>query len=366
MNFAGRLAKRQLLISILKVDYGRHAMQRIVLIGLGVLVAATMAGLLLFWVNQGDALPHRTRADTRPQVAATVNGVAITRAMIDKEIAVSRFNVNQPLPPLTGDDLNRATDEALNQLIIRQLVLQAASHQNFSLDEALIESRVKLLFGTNNEEVLDNALWQVGATRADLVWWMREITTVEEFTIKVIMADAPPNKRQDVYNDWLNAQRAVADIKIYPNGEAQSLLAFIGEPAPNFTLLNLAGQPVSLSDYTGKVVLVNFWATWCPSCISELPDYEQVYRQHGGPVGDFVVLGVNLQEGQAYVEDYALGLGLTFPVLLDADGRVTTRQYQVTGMPGSFIIDRQGVIFYRHLGPMNAETLQTKLAELGL
>ena len=341
-------------------------MRRAILAGLGILLGAMMAGLLFLWVYSNAALPYIPQADTRPQVAATVNSVAITRAMIDKEITVSRFNVSYPLPPLTGDDLNRAADEALNQLISRQLVLQAANRQNFSLDETLIESRVKLLFGANNEEVLDNALRQAGVTRADLVWWVREITTVEEFTIKVIMAKAAPAERHQVYNDWLNAQRAAVDIKIYLNGEEQSLLALMGEPAPNFTLPNLAGQPVSLSDYTGQVVLVNFWATWCPSCLSEMPDYEQVYQQHGGPAGDFVVLGVNLREGQAYVEDYALGLGLTFPVLLDEDGRVTTRQYQVTGMPGSFIIDRQGVIFYRHLGPMNVETLQTKLAELGL
>jgi peroxiredoxin len=333
--------------------------------GIGLLLGVMMGGLLFLWVESG-ARPYPTQADALSQVAATVNGLAITRAMIDKEITVSRFNVSQPLPPLTGADLNRAADEALNQLITRQLVLQAAHRQNFSPDEALIESRVELLFGAKDVQTLDDALGQVGATRADLVWWVGEITTVEEFTIKVIMAGAAPQERQQVYNDWLNAQRAAADIKIYLNGEEQSRLALIGEAAPNFTLLNLAGQPVSLSDYKGKVVLVNFWASWCPSCLSEMPDYKQVYQQHDGPAGDFVVLGVNVQEDQAQVEDYALGLGLTFPVLLDEDGDVTTRQYQVTGMPGSFIIDRQGVIFYRHLGPMNVETLQAKLAQLGL
>jgi peroxiredoxin len=134
------------------------------------------------------------------------------------------------------------------------------------------------------------------------------------------------------------------------------------QPAPDFTLTTLEGQPVSLSDYTGKVVLVNFWATWCPSCITEMPDYEQVYQRHGQD--DFIVLGINFQEGPEQVGQYAAGLGLTFPVLLDQDGRVTTRQYQVIGMPASFIIDRQGKIFYRHLGPMSGETLQAKLAEL--
>ncbi len=323
-------------------------------------------GGLLFLLVKNDVFPHLTQANTLPQVVATVNGVAITREMVEKEITISRFNVANPLPPLSGDDLSRAADEALNQLITRQLVLQAASRQNFTLDEAMIESRVELLFGANGDVALTDALRQVGTTRSDLVWWVREITTVEEFTVKVIMAGATPERRQQLYNDWLNAQRAAGDIKTYLDGEEQSLLALMGEPAPDFTLTNLAGQPVALSDYSGKVILVNFWATWCPSCISELPDYEQVYQRYGGQADDFVVLGVNLQEGQTQVEDYVTGLGLTFPVLLDEDGHVTTRQYQVTGMPASFIIDRRGVIFYRHLGPMSVETLQAKLAELGL
>jgi peroxiredoxin len=330
------------------------------------MLLGVMIGGLLFLLIKSGALSQLTQAETLPQVMATVNGVAITREMVEKEITVSRFNVASPLPPLTGDDLVRATDEALNQLITRQLVLQAASRQNFVLDNALIESRVELLFGASRDQALDAALRQVGATRADLTWWVRELTTVEEFTVKVIMAGAAPEERQQLYNDWLNAQRAAAHIKTYLHGEEQSLLALIGEPAPEFTLTNLAGQPVALSDYRGKVVLVNFWATWCPSCISEMPDYEEIYQQHGGPAGDFVVLGVNLQEGQTQVKDYASGLGLTFPVLLDEDGGVTTRQYQVTGMPGSFIIDRQGVIVYRHIGPLSAETLRVKLAELGL
>lgn len=340
-------------------------MRRTIQVGIGMLLGLMIGGLLFFLVKSG-VLPYSTQAETLPQVIATVNGVAITREMVEKEITVSRFNVNTPLPPLSGDDLSRAVEEALNQLITRQIVLQVASRQNFVLDEALVESRVELLFGANGDTALDDALRQVGAAQADLSWWVRELTTVEEFTVKVIMAGAAPEARQQVYNDWLNAQRAAANIKTYLNGPEQNLLALMGEPAPDFTLTDLAGQPVALTDYRGKVVLVNFWASWCPSCLSELPDYEQVYQQHGGSAGDFVILGVNLQESQSQVGEYSAGLGVTFPVLLDTDGNVTTRQYQVTGMPGSFIIDRQGVIFYRHVGPLNTATLQAKLAELGL
>ena len=67
---------------------------------------------------------------------------------------------------------------------------------------------------------------------------------------------------------------------------------------------------------------------------------------------------------QEQVQRFSAGLGLTFPILLDSDGQVTIRDYQVVGMPGSIIVDRQGTIFYRHLGPMSDELLRQKLAEL--
>lgn len=327
-----------------------------------VVIIVIVLGLVLGWHRfQGDS--PRAAGATLPEQVATVNNVIITRDMVERELKVSRLNLVSPLPPLTGEDLARAREEALNQLISRQLILQEASRQGFALDEDFIKKRADLLFGSYGDETLDNALAQAGAARADLLWWVGELTTVEEFTTKVIMAEATPEERQQVYNEWLNARRAEAQIETYLNGEAQTVQALVGEPAPNFTLTTLDGQTSSLSDYAGKVVLVNFWATWCPSCITEMPDYEHVYQQHQP---DFVVLGINLQESEEHVQQYATGLGLTFPVLLDQDGNVTTRQYQVTGMPGSFIIDQQGKIFYRHVGPMNAETLTAKLAELGL
>jgi cytochrome c biogenesis protein CcmG/thiol:disulfide interchange protein DsbE len=96
------------------------------------------------------------------------------------------------------------------------------------------------------------------------------------------------------------------------------------------------------------------------------PKLDPVYQQYGHGERDFVVLGVNLQEDAAQVQQYANGLGVTFPVLVDRSGSVTNRQYQVTAMPASLIVDQQGLIFYRHLGPMSGETLTAKLKELGL
>jgi len=337
-------------------------MKRIALLGMGTLVGGLVLGLLVFLaVNRRAVSPA---SEPPPQVMATVNGEAITRDMVEAEMTISRLNVLSPSPPLTGEDLTRATKEALNQLIIRHLILQAAARQNFTLDEAFIQSRVDSLFGIYGDEALDEALRQAGATRADLFWWVSEITTVEEFVVQVVMDDADPEARHQVYNDWLNAQQAAADIQIYSNGVAASFTATVGRPAPDFTLTTLQGRAVSLSDYSGRVVLVYFWATWCPSCTTEMPAYQQAYERYGPPTGDFVVLGINLQEDPEQIQRFVDGLGITFPILLDKDGTVTGEGYQVTGMPASVIVDRQGVIFYRHIGPMSGEVLIEKLGEL--
>ena len=340
-------------------------------LGVGVVVAGLYV-LLEYTTLVPDpaaGLPVSSGApqDSATQVVATINGEAITPAMIEAEIKISRLNVAKPLPPLTGEDLSRAEAEALNQLLTRHLILQAAARQNYRLTDEEVQQRVDLLFGSYGEGALDAALRQTGAGRADVAWWVREIFTVEGFTTDVIMAEAAPEDRQQVYNDWLNQQRAAAEIKTFADGEGRPVQrALLGDAAPDFTLPMPDGQSASLADYRGQVVLVNFWATWCPSCIAEMPDYEAVYQKHGRGRGDFMVLGVNLQEGPEHAAQFAAGLGVTFPVLLDQDGAVTTRQYQATGMPASVIVDKAGRIFYRHLGPMSGETLEAKLAELGL
>ena len=218
-----------------------------------VVIVVIILGVVLGWSRlQGNTTPEESAG---PQQLATVNGVAITQEMVDRELKVSRLNVTEPLPPLKGEDLTRAEEEALNQLVTRQIILQAAVREGFSLDDEFRESRVDLLFGTYGDEALDEALKQVGASRADLNWWVGELFTMEEFTTQVIMAGAAPEERQQVYNEWLNAQQAQAQITRFSDGEAQSSAVLLaGQPAPNFTLTTPDGQAVSLSDYSGKVL----------------------------------------------------------------------------------------------------------------
>ncbi|MBI4596320.1 MAG: TlpA family protein disulfide reductase [Candidatus Tectomicrobia bacterium] len=125
----------------------------------------------------------------------------------------------------------------------------------------------------------------------------------------------------------------------------------MGSYAPNFTLKDLNGKTVSLTDYRGKVVFLNLWATWCPPCREEMPSMQKLYDQLQGQ--EFEILAVSIDsDGARSVGPFMNKYGLTFPALLDTDNRVA-RLYRVTGVPESFIIDKKGVIKKKIIGPMD-------------
>ncbi len=122
-----------------------------------------------------------------------------------------------------------------------------------------------------------------------------------------------------------------------------------GVPAPNFSLPGLEGKKVSLTDFKGKVVLLNIWATWCAPCVAEMPSMEKLYQELKGE--DFELLAISVDESGAeavkpFMEKHKLG----FPVLLDTKGEIKNL-YQATGIPESFIIDKDGIIVEKIIGP---------------
>lgn len=121
----------------------------------------------------------------------------------------------------------------------------------------------------------------------------------------------------------------------------------IGAPAPDFTLRDLEGRALSLKSLRGKVVILTFWATWCPACRSELPSLDAVNRRLG-PQGA-VVLGINGGEPTARVKSFMTTGHLDFPVVMDESGDIHA-MYQVRQYPTTFIIDRQGRLVDRHIG----------------
>ena len=114
-----------------------------------------------------------------------------------------------------------------------------------------------------------------------------------------------------------------------------------GMPAAGFSLTDLDGKSHKLEQYRGKVVLLNFWATWCKPCTSEMPAMQTVYDQLRDK--DFVVLAVNELEDEAKVREHIQQYKHTFPVLLDRENQVAN-QYGVFGLPVSVFIDQQGVV----------------------
>ena len=124
-----------------------------------------------------------------------------------------------------------------------------------------------------------------------------------------------------------------------------------GSMAPDFTLPLLKGGEASLSDYRGKVVLLNIWATWCIPCREEMPSMEQLYQNLKGKPFEILAASIDTR-GSTDVEPFVRKLGLTFPVMLDSDKKVNNL-YQATGVPESFIIDKNGVVRDHILGPVN-------------
>ena len=135
--------------------------------------------------------------------------------------------------------------------------------------------------------------------------------------------------------------------------------------APDFTLDTLDGNRVTLSELRGKVVVVNFWATWCLPCRAETPALEKSYAQYKD--SGVVILGVNLtnQDVVSEVESFVQEFKLTYPILLDREGSISNSLYQIRGLPTTFFINREGIIRTVLVGgPMSETFIRSKIEAL--
>jgi thiol-disulfide isomerase/thioredoxin len=136
----------------------------------------------------------------------------------------------------------------------------------------------------------------------------------------------------------------------------------IDQTAPDFDLVNLDGETVSLSGFRGKPVVVNFWATWCPPCREEMPLIQAFAEQHAE---ELIVLAVNAGEDESIVRNYVEETGLDLNFLIDSTSSVSSL-YRVLGFPTTVFIDEDGILQATHIGELDEPLFVAYLAKVGI
>ncbi|HLE58259.1 MAG TPA: TlpA disulfide reductase family protein [Candidatus Limnocylindria bacterium] len=137
--------------------------------------------------------------------------------------------------------------------------------------------------------------------------------------------------------------------------------ARIAEPAPDFVLADLDGNPLRLADLRGRPVVVNFWASWCADCLDEFPLFSAALAEHAD--AGLVVVGIVFRDRSEAALEFMSRMGAGWPVAMDPGETVATR-YAIVGPPATFFIDRDGILVGRQIGPIDAATLDRRLSEI--
>jgi len=188
----------------------------------------------------------------------------------------------------------------------------------------------------------------------------RPMTLNETTTLEVVRVEQPLDDALFTFRPPENASLVTADDLLKQSRTSQNPES---TPAVDFTLQDLSGETVNLESLRGKVVLVNFWATWCGPCRMEMPVIEQIYKELAGE--GLVVLAVNVAEEPDQVRSFLDKNGYTFPVLLDTDGSVAT-QYGASGIPTSVVINREGLVVRHMVGARPERMFREALQDAGL
>lgn len=141
------------------------------------------------------------------------------------------------------------------------------------------------------------------------------------------------------------------------NFEKTNTVMTVGKAA-DFELQTLSGDTIQLSDYQGKKVILNFWATWCPPCKAEMPHMQKFYEEHGDEVEVIAVNLTSRDNGKEALASFIEEYGLTFPIPLDEEGEYG-EIYEVISIPTTYVIDEKGDILHKIVGPLDQSTLES-------
>jgi len=308
----------------------------------------------------GCALLDLAQPATSDEVLARVNGAALTRTDLGKRMALSQIAAwltnGGTLPDMDEDTF-------VNKWIDSELMAQAAAKAKVTAtrDEADAEIARLLREANLDETDLLRQLTLVNLTRDELAQYEQRAVAIQKFVDANVLAGASEIEKPSKLLTWLVHERATAKIERPTPNAPKTIGAYAGSIAPNFSVQSLSGGEQSLESLKGKVVLVNFWATWCVPCREEMPAIQSAYDAHKDE--GFVVMGIDERESADEVTRYMHELDLHFPLYLDADGKVG-RQYRVFGLPTSVLVGRDGVIREVVIGGMNLNSLDANVKKM--
>jgi len=136
----------------------------------------------------------------------------------------------------------------------------------------------------------------------------------------------------------------------------QANKGLVGNPAPDFTLTLLNGNTLSLHDLKGKVVILNFWATWCPPCRGEIPDFVRFYADYAKQ--DCEIIGVSVDSGDSGLQEFVKKNRMNYPVGRDSSQQLSIMYGGIRAIPTTFVIDRKGIIRKMQVGAVDLTTLE--------
>lgn len=345
--------------------------------------------------------PLLTHPDSQ-QIAAEVNGEIITLDEWNRTVALEQALNNLAGQPPSSPEA--VLERLINEKITLQVNQSAPTPAIANPGEAEVRLQALMKSWNVNEAELNAVLSQAGISRKQFLDEISRLMVVEY----VLQS----TNSQDSGQSWLKAQREQARVSIFAdlnkvtfqeieagasprltdlspeqtvttilstptpiasetpspqptkfpsNSEDSSGGIYEGQLAPDFTLQLASGGILTLSELRGHPVVLNFWAGWCPVCRKELPALQAAAREW--EANGVTVVGVNLREDAATVEEFATANNLTFPLALDTDG-VVAQNYQVLGIPTAIFIDSEGVIRSRFIGPLSEEIFAERIEPL--
>jgi cytochrome c biogenesis protein CcmG/thiol:disulfide interchange protein DsbE len=329
--------------------------------------------------------------EAEEDVVATVNDQIITREAWQKATrldAVMNQLARQPIA--TAEE---TLDRLVNEIVVLEAVSSAgggdgepptaaeleartlALEQSWQVnDEAVVAALAEV--GLTRDDLLERvgrliqveaALKQLAAQEADLNAWLAQARASAEIGLYHALVDLPPTPVEESTQETNLAEAStqgepiVDKTEIFAPPPEMPIAPYVENAAPDFTLAQLDGESLKLSDFRGKPTIVNFWASWCPPCRHELPALQAAYDAHRDEIG---FIAVDVKEEPGTVNSFIKELGLSFPVAFDLDGQVSDISYEVRGLPTTIFVDVNGVVAARHVGPLDEATIDSYLTPL--